>query len=248
VVRSELAVPVRLAGSVWGVINLEDTEVGSFTGADVQVLEAIAAQLGSTLRALELYDSLERAYVGTAEALSAVLEAKDPYTAHHSDSIAERAVAVGRELGIDESDLRVLRFAAAFHDIGKIAVPRSVLNKPGPLTETERLMVEQHTVIGERILAPIEFLRPALPLVRHAHERWDGKGYPDRLAGEQIPLGARILFVCDAHDAMTTDRPYRRALGPEVVLSELRSNAGTQFDPQVVDALLQVLEASGAPR
>jgi diguanylate cyclase (GGDEF)-like protein len=247
-VRSELAVPVRVAGQSWGVINLEDTTVGCFDRDDVDVVEAVAAQLGSTLRGLDLYDSLERAYVGTAEALSAVLEAKDPYTAQHSDSIAERAVAVGRRLEMNPEELRVLRYAAAFHDIGKIAIPRSVLNKPGPLTATERLMIEQHTVIGERILSPIEFLHPALPLVRHAHERWDGGGYPDGLAGEEIPLGARVLFVCDAHDAMTTDRPYRQALAPSVVLSELREGAGSQFDPAVVEALLGVLgDGPGAP-
>ena len=245
-VRSELVVPIRSGGSLWGALNLEHTAIDFFGAGDLRMVEAIAAQLGGALRALDLYESLERAYVGTAEALSAVLEAKDPHTAQHSDSIAQRAVAVGRHLGMGDAELQVLRLGAAFHDIGKIGIPRSILHKPGPLTETERTMVEQHTVIGERILAPVEFLKPVLPLVRHAHERWDGNGYPDGLAGEEIPFGARVLFVCDAHDAMTTDRPYRQALTPEDVRRELLAGAGTQFDPAAVEALLVVLAAVDA--
>ena len=197
-VRSELVVPVRVDAENWGVINLEHTAVDFFGLLDVRLVQAVAAQLGGALHAIDLYASLERAYMGTAEALAAALEAKDPYTARHSTSIVERAVAVGRRLGMDAEQLRVLRYGAAFHDIGKLAIPRSLLNKPGPLTAEERTLVEQHTVIGERILTPIEFLEPVLPLVRHAHERWDGPGYPDGLAGESIPLGARVLFACDA--------------------------------------------------
>ena len=138
-------------------------------------------------------------------------------------------------------ELRVLRYGAAFHDIGKLAVPQSILRKPGPLTDEERASVEQHTVIGERILSPVEFLAPVLPLVRHGHERWDGSGYPDGLAGEQIPLGARVLFACDALDAMTTDRPYGDAMPEQAAFGQLRDGAGSQFDPAVVEALLAVL-------
>ena len=135
----------------------------------------------------------------------------------------------------------MLRYAAAFHDIGKIAIPREILNKPGPLDPDERREIEQHTVIGERILEPIDFLAPVRPLVRSAHERWDGGGYPDGLAGEKIPLGARILFACDAYDAMTTDRTYRSAMAADEALAEMRACAGTQFDPTVVEALAGVL-------
>ena len=162
------------------------------------------AAIGPSLR------SVEQAYLGTAEALAAALEAKDSYTAEHSRSIAENAEAVGRTLGLDAAELRTLRFGAAFHDIGKLAIPEAILNKPGRLTEEERARIERHTVIGEQILAPIEFLAAVRPLVRHGHERWDGAGYPDGLAGEEIPLGARIIFACDAYDAMTTDGPTAR--------------------------------------
>lgn len=240
-VRSELAVPVRVAGQVWGAINLEATEIDFFDSDDVTMVQAIAAQLGGALHAIELFATLERAYMGTAEALSAALEAKDPYTARHSNSIASQAAAVGKHLGMDAEELRVLRYGAAFHDIGKLAIPQSILRKPGPLTEEERAIVNEHTMIGERILTPIEFLKPVLPLVRHAHERWDGAGYPDGLIGEQIPLGARVLFACDAYDAMTTDRPYREAMPHEAALTQLREGSASQFDPAVVAALLAVL-------
>jgi HD-GYP domain-containing protein (c-di-GMP phosphodiesterase class II) len=137
--------------------------------------------------------------------------------------------------------LRLLRLGAAFHDIGKLGIPEATLNKRGALTEEERELLEQHTVIGERILAPVEFLADVLPLVRHAHERYDGYGYPDGLAGEAIPLGARIIFACDAWDAMTTDRPYRKALSAAEAAKEMQRGSGSQFDPEVVEAVMQVV-------
>ncbi|MGI8727309.1 MAG: diguanylate cyclase domain-containing protein, partial [Solirubrobacterales bacterium] len=220
-VLSELVVPVWTEGELWGALNLEHGERDYFGPEDAKLLEAIASQLGGRLAALKLYESLDRAYMQTAEALSAALEATDSYTAAHSRAIVERSVAVGERLGLEPAELRVLRYGAALHDIGKIAIPHEILNKPGPLTEDERAVIERHTLIGERILEPIEFLDDIRPVVRSAHERWDGKGYPDGLAGERIPLGARILFACDAYDAMTTDRVYREALRPEQARREL---------------------------
>ncbi len=145
-----------------------------------------------------------------------------------------------------ERQLRELRYGAVFHDIGKIAIPEAILNKPGPLTAEEWVVMERHTIVGEQILAPVEFLREVLPVVRHEHERWDGDGYPDGLEGEQIPLGSRVILVCDACDAMTADRPYRKGMPAQAAIAELRDNAGTQFDPRAVEALLEVLEAESA--
>ena len=209
--------------------------------------QAAADQAGSALRSASLYEQLERAYMGTAEALAAALEAKDSYTAHHARSIVEHAEAVGRRLGMDARQLRDLRFGAVFHDIGKIAVPEAILNKRGPLTPDERREIERHTIVGEQILAPVEFLAGARLLVRHEHERWDGHGYPDRLAGTDIPLGSRIILACDALHAMTSDRPYRRAMSTEQAWGELQANAGTQFDPRVVAALLDVVNVAPVP-
>ncbi len=240
-VRSELVAPVIVGGALWGAINCAETQVSAFDEDDARLLQTVADQLGSALRSAVLYEQLAAAYLGTAEALAAALEAKDSYTAMHARSIVEWAEAVGRRLGLRDDDLRDLRYGAVFHDIGKIAIPEGILNKRGPLDPDERRELERHTEVGEQILAPVSFLAGVRPVVRHEHERWDGAGYPDGLAGEAIPLGARIVFVCDAFHAMTSDRPYRAAMSVEAARQELLSHAGTQFDPAVVEVFLEVL-------
>jgi diguanylate cyclase (GGDEF)-like protein len=246
-VRSELVSPIWVGSELWGAIDIQEVTPEAFDEADARLIETVADQLGAALRSATLYEQLERAYIGTAEALAAALEAKDADTAVHARSIVVNAEAVGRVIGLEGSALRDLRYGAAFHDIGKIAVPEAILNKRGPLTDAERTQVERHVVTGDQILAPIEFLAGVRPLVRHGHEHWDGRGYPDRLAGEQIPLGSRIILVCDAYDAMTSDRPYRAALPEAEARRELRRFAGSQFDPAIVDALFEVLDRQQAP-
>jgi diguanylate cyclase (GGDEF)-like protein len=241
--RSELCAPVWVGDDLWGAINVEEVEPGAFDEDDARLLQTVADQLGSALRSAQLYEQLDRAYLGTAEALATALEAKDSYTAQHAHSIAEWAESVGRRLGLTGRELRDVRYGAVFHDIGKIAVPEGILNKQGPLDDDERAIMERHTLVGEQILAPVDFLSGVRPIVRHEHERWDGSGYPDGLHGEQIPLGARIVLVCDAYHAMTSDRPYRAAMSDADARAELRAGAGTQFDPRVVDSFLAVLDA-----
>jgi diguanylate cyclase (GGDEF)-like protein len=185
----------------------------------------------------------EQNYLATISALAGALDAKDRYTEAHSRDTAALAVAVGRRLGLGKEDRQFLEYAALLHDIGKIGIPGYVLNKPGPLSNEEMAIMREHPVIGERILASVPGLAQVRPVVRAEHERWDGKGYPDGLTAEAIPLGARIIHVCDAFHAMATNRPYRPALPHDRVLAELRDNAGTQFDPRVVGALLQVIES-----
>ncbi len=239
-VGSELVAPVFVGEVLWGALDVEEIEADAFDEEDLLLVQTVADLIGSALFSASLYERLESAYLGTAEALAVALEAKDAYTAEHARSIVDQAEAVGRRLGIDESELKDLRLGAAFHDIGKIAIPESILNKRGPLTPAERATVEQHTVIGEQILAPVEFLAAVRRMVRHEHERWDGLGYPDGLAGEAIPLGSRIILACDALHAMTSDRPYRRAMADEDAYAELRRHSGTQFDARVVEVLLEV--------
>jgi diguanylate cyclase (GGDEF)-like protein len=246
-VRSELVAPIWVGPELWGALDVQEVRENAFDEADARLIETVTDQLGAALRSALLYEQLERAYLGTAEALGAALEAKDAHTAVHARSIVSNAEAVGRLLGLTGLELRDLRYGAAFHDIGKIAVPESVLNKPGPLSEEERAQVERHVLVGEQILAPVDFLSRVRTIVRHGHERWDGTGYPDRLAGEEIPLGSRIVLACDAHDAMTSDRPYRAAMPRTAARTELRLHAGGQFDPRVVDALLEVLDRREAP-
>jgi diguanylate cyclase (GGDEF)-like protein len=183
-----------------------------------------------------------RATQGQArEVLLALLNEREPDLQRHMAAVARLARAVGREMGLDAEDLDVVVRAAELHDIGKVAVPDAILNKPGPLDDDEWAFVHKHTLIGERIVSAAEALRPVGRVVRSSHERWDGGGYPDGLRGEDIPLGARIVLACDAWDAMTSDRSYRRALPPDVAAEELRANVGSQFDPKVVAALLSVV-------
>ncbi len=183
-----------------------------------------------------------RATQGQArEVLLAVLGEREPDLQRHMHDVASLARAVGRRMGLDAEDLDVVVRAAELHDVGKVAVPDAILHKADALDEAEWEFVRKHTLIGERIVSAAEALRPVGRVVRASHERWDGLGYPDGLAGEEIPLGARIVLACDAWDAMTTDRTYRRALPPEHAAAELRAHMGTQFDPDVVIALLAIV-------
>lgn len=184
-------------------------------------------------------------------ALAAAVEAKDPLTEGHVQRVARMAVAVGRKLEISDTDLELLRYGALLHDVGKIGVPEEILNKPGPLDDSERQRLEDHVDIGVDILSSVDILAPAIPMIRYHQERWDGRmqdsglKYPGYfgLAGEDIPLGARIIAVVDAWDAMTNDRPYRRALMREDAIEEMKRESGRQFEPRVVDALFSVLES-----
>jgi diguanylate cyclase (GGDEF)-like protein len=243
---AELAVPVHVAGTLWGAIGVRSSGPAPFDEDDAQLVQSLADHLGTALRTAELYDQLERTHLGTAEALAAALEAKDHYTADHARSIADLAVAVGDRLGLDEDSLRDLRYGAIFHDIGKIAIPDAILNKPAGLTEDEFAIVRRHPEVGEQILAPVPLFAGVRRIVRHDHERWDGRGYPDGLRGSDIPIGARIVLVVDAYHAMRSDRPYRRAMPVAEAREQLRQHAGSQFDPRVVDALLSVLERDPA--
>jgi putative nucleotidyltransferase with HDIG domain len=190
---------------------------------------------------MESYRRLELSSVEAIETLNATVDAKDPYTAGHSQRVQEIALAVARELELDAGQLDALRLAAPLHDIGKLRVPDAILLKPGPLTKNEYEVIKRHPADGADIVCKLGRLREAVPLIRHHHERWDGKGYPDRLAGAQIPLAACVVGLADAWDAMTTDRPYHRALTREEAAEQVREGRGTQFAPEVVDALFRVL-------
>jgi diguanylate cyclase (GGDEF)-like protein len=172
----------------------------------------------------------------TCDALMRMLREREPDLYEHLHGVGELAVSVGRRLGLESEDLDVVCRAAEMHDIGKMAVPDAILTKAGPLNEDEWAYMRRHTLIGERILAAVPALLPVARLVRSSHERWDGTGYPDGLRGEQIPLGARVVAVCDAYDAMVSYRPYRDGMPPTEALAELRRCAGTQFDPRVIEA------------
>ncbi len=186
------------------------------------------------------------AYSQTQSVLMQLLNEREPALHTHVHDVGVLAVAVGRRFGLDSEGLDELRRAAELHDIGKLAIPEEILRKPGPLSDEEWRFMRQHTLIGERILAAAPALRSVARLIRSSHERWDGTGYPDGLSAEMIPLGARIIAACDAYEAMIASRPYQAARSTEEAIAELKRHAGSQFDPEVVDALCQRLAASAS--
>jgi putative nucleotidyltransferase with HDIG domain len=238
---SELSLPIRVAGSIWGVMNLEQVQRNSFAEPDLLLADIVAGQVGSAIYRCQLVDEVEGAFLSTLGVLADAVELQDAYTADHANEVADLAVSVGRRMGIAGEELDRLRYGALLHDVGKIGVPGELLRKPGPLTDEERTRMDAHTAIGARMLERIPFFAPVAPLVRSAHERHDGQGYPDGLAGPQIPRGAMVIATCDAYHAMTSDRSYRRGMGRDEAIAELRANSGTQFDPAVVDSLIAEL-------
>ena len=186
---------------------------------------------------------LRRSYMATVRALSNAVEARDAYTSKHAERVAAYGLELARAAGLDVVDSPQIEFGFLLHDVGKLGVPDAILFKSGRLTEEEYALVRRHPLIGTEILRDIDFLGEGKLVVRHHHERWDGTGYPDGLAGEAIPFAARVFAVADALDALTTDRPYRPASSFSRAREVLHACAGTQFDPQVVDALLDLLGA-----
>jgi two-component system cell cycle response regulator len=178
--------------------------------------------------------------------LAELVRARGSELREHTDAVADMARSVAMTLGLDAEDRELVACAAELHDVGKVAMPDAILAKRGPLDAVERALMERHTIIGEAIVDAAPALRPVAALVRASHERWDGSGYPDRLAGERIPLGARIVAVCDAFSAMIEERAYGEVLAEEAALGELRRCAGTQFDPRVVDAFCAVMAPARA--
>ncbi|MDX6455231.1 MAG: hypothetical protein QOD48_1338, partial [Gaiellaceae bacterium] len=215
---------------------------GDFGERELRMLGGLAQQARLAIANASNYEGLERSFVSTVEALANALEAKDEYTSTHTRWITDLALRVGRRLELDERSLKRLELGALLHDIGKIGIPSVILSKPSRLTAEERALIETHPALGERIIAPIDRLLEVRAIVRHCHERWDGRGYPDGISGEDIPLEARIVFVCDAYHAMTTDRPYRKRLSNPEAVRRLLDASATQFDPRVVQAALAVLD------
>src|SRR5918994_6778488 len=237
--------PLKLDAGRLGCIAV-GAPVGELESSErkMRLLAGLAHQAKLAIANAGSFKSLEDTFLSTIEALANALEANDQYTSAHARWIKEMALGVGRELGLDAKSLKRLELGAIFHDIGKIGIPSSVLAKPGPLTFAEREVMETHPELGEKILAPIARLHDVREVVRHCHERWDGTGYPDGMEGEQIPIESRVIFVCDAFHAMTTDRPYRPRLTVDEASRRLHEASGTQFDPRVVDIFLRLMPAA----
>jgi HD-GYP domain-containing protein (c-di-GMP phosphodiesterase class II) len=210
-------------------------------------LSAVCNFAGPALDSARLYTELHLTYLSTVRAFVSSLEAKDAYTRGHSERVADYARTLSQPFGFKRRDLDIIVFGAMLHDIGKIGVAEGILNKPGPLTPDEWRVVRSHPEMGARIVSHIEYLSPAVGLILHHHERVDGRGYPHGLTGDDIELGTRIVTVVDSFDAMTTQRPYRQAMDVTKAVHLLRVHAGRQFDPQVVETFVGLLESGAIP-
>ena len=210
-------------------------ESGIKSIAQMNEIKRINLELSNT------YEKLEKAYLDSIQTLRYTVEAKDPYTRGHSDRVSAYSVLIGEKLGLSEDDLKTLRVGGLFHDIGKIGIPDSILLKESKLTDDEYSEIKSHPAIGAHILCNAEVFKDIIPIVKHHHERYDGRGYPGQLKGEDIPYFARIATIADAFDAMTSKRTYRNSLPIDIVRAEIEKNLGTQFDPKIGKAFLDIL-------
>ena len=210
--------------------------------AELRMMELLSSSASASIGRALLNEQLSESYLQALRALAGAIEARDRYTAGHTDRVCQMSELTARALGWSDKRILELRQGCTLHDIGKIGVPDAILNKTGPLNEYEMNIMRKHPEMGVHIITGIDFLRPAIPYVLFHHERYDGKGYPMNLEGDEIPIEGRLLAVADTYDAIVSDRPYRRGRTPEVALQEILDNRGTQFDPEIVDAFVEVHE------
>jgi HD-GYP domain-containing protein (c-di-GMP phosphodiesterase class II) len=242
-VRSLVTYPLLAKGKVLGILYLARQEGAlPFTSEQLQSLCILAGKAAAAMENLRLYQQLEQAYISTIQALANAVEARDVYTKGHTDRVWYLAETLARMLGWNEELLHQVKMGSILHDIGKIGVPDRILNKAGRLSPEEFEIMRKHPQMGAKILEGISFLQPALPYVLYHHERYDGRGYPFGIGGQDIPIEGRMMAVVDTFDAITSDRPYRKNLGYQKAIQELREHSGTQFDPRIAAALIQAWE------
>jgi len=243
--RSSMCAPLVLKDKVIGILYCDNrTRKACFDNEDLELLSAMANQIAVALSNTRLYEDVQRAYHEAILALINAIEAKDPYTIGHTQRTSRYALGIALELGLSENQCQLLKTAAELHDIGKIGIRESIMTKPSALSGSEYHTIQEHVLVGEKILKPITYLQFVLPVIRGHHENYDGSGYPDGLKGEDILLESRILAVADSFDAMTTQRPYNAPMSFSDALEECKKKAGTQFDPKVVEALERFVSAN----
>lgn len=241
--KSLMSVPLTIRDKVIGVLNVNNKKTREvFNGEDFRLLKELAAQVAIVIENARLYKSLSKLYMRTIMTLAATIDARDHYTRKHSEMVAKYAVAIAEAMKLPPERVELIRQACHLHDIGKIGVHDFILLKPDKLTDEEWKEIKLHSVKGAEILAPlVVFLDGVIDMVKQHHERYDGKGYPSHYRDGEIDIGARIMAVADAFDAMLSERPYRKAYSTEKAIEELRENSGTQFDPKIVKTFLEVL-------
>ena len=239
--NASLCLPLKAKEHVIGVLNLSDHWGGDFTDDEVELGVTLAAQAAAAIENAQLYDDLRDQFVHSIRVIANAIDARDPYTRGHSERVAAYSRLIARQLGLSEEEVENIYHAGLLHDVGKIGVRDNILLKEGRLTDDEFSVMKLHPVKSAEIIYPVKQLRHILPGLRHHHERFSARGYPDGLHENQIPLMARVIGVADTYDAMTSSRPYRKALPRRVALEELAKNRGSQFDPECVDAFLAVV-------
>ncbi len=240
---SVLVVLLRTPRKKLGVLHLDRGPMQKpFTKDDLHLADALAANVSAGIECAQLIDKQKKLFHHTITALAQAVELKDDYTGNHTARVTNYSVLLGQQLGISPEQLELIKIGTPLHDIGKIGIDDIILKKPGRLTPAEFEIMKTHTTKGAKILETVTELAQAIPIVRSHHERWDGQGYPDRLAGESIPLLARVVAVADCFDAMTTTRPYRDSMPPDTAFAEVEKQKGRQFDPGVATAFLKIRE------
>ncbi len=247
-IKSAMSVPLKVKDKIQGVMNISDKGTNdNFTEEDLELLLMMANQAAIAIENSRLHAELQELFISSIKALANAIDARDPYTRGHSERVTEYAVAMAEEMKLDREEIDRIRYAALLHDIGKINIPDHILNKPGKLTDEEFGLMKKHPVFGAQIMGPVKAFQKILPYMFHHHEKFSAKGYPYGIKGEEIPLPARIIAVADSFDAMTSDRPYRKALSLEAAIKELKDNSGSQFDPDVVKAFIKLIEEGKFP-
>jgi len=245
--ESVLSVPVKCPRRVIGVLNVHRKGTGdNFSENDLRLLCILASHAAISIENARLIDDLENTYMNAFGSMALLLEAKDPYTQGHTERVTGLCEDLAGALKMDEIDVHDIKMGARLHDIGKIGIHESILNKPGELNDEEWLIIREHPVVADRVIAPILFLQGTRPIVRGHHERLDGRGYPDGLTDKELSLGQKIIIVADAYDAMSSSRSYRAALSEEQIREELVANVGTQFDADVVEALFDIMRMTSS--
>jgi putative nucleotidyltransferase with HDIG domain len=243
-IQSYIVFPLKTSKKVLGALNLIRVQDKiPFSNLELEITNVLASQTSISFENAQLYQNIRYNYLKTIRGFALAVEAKDKHTLGHSENVMKYTVELARHLGLSESEIEQIKYAGLLHDVGKIGVDEAILNKPDKLTPEEFEQIKKHPVLGCRILSDVPFFDSLIPLIRHHHEFFNGNGYPDGLVNDQIPYGARILSVADAFEAMTSNRPYRKAMPLKVVLRIIKEAKNKQFDPNIVDAFLAVIKA-----
>ncbi|MCM8757867.1 MAG: HD domain-containing protein [Candidatus Omnitrophica bacterium] len=237
-----LGIPL-IADDIIGMIFVSrEKKFPSFNGKDQELLMILAEQSVIGIRNIQLYEEQQKIILGSIKSLIILLDTCIPQEYTHSPYFSRLVTAIAQEMKLDEAQIKSLQYASLFHDAGKVDVPLEILTKPTKLTPTEFKIIKKHPLKGAQIIKPLQVLRPVIPIIMHHHERYDGKGYPSKLKGNKIPLGARIMAIADAFEAMVYGRPYRERINVSKAIEEIKKKSGTQFDPKVVEAFLKAIK------